>query len=160
MKLLLSAIFIPSGLLAVDFDREIRPLLQERCIECHGEKKQKGELRLDAKVHAFKGGHDGPAILAGKADASPLFQRITSSDDDERMPPKGDPLTPQQIRLIREWIDSGAKWPENANDKAALTDKRLQHWSVQPIKVVSALAESDPSAEAEATWSPHSSLKL
>jgi hypothetical protein len=134
MKLLLSALFVPSVLLAVDFDREIRPLLQERCIECHGEKKQKGELRLDAKVHAFKGGHDGPAILAGKADASPLFQRITSTDEDEKMPPKGDPLTPVQISLIREWINSGAKWPENATDKAALTDKRLQHWSVQPIR--------------------------
>ena len=134
MKLLLSVFFVPSVLLAVDFDREIRPLLQERCIECHGEKKQKGELRLDAKVHAFKGGHDGPAILAGKADASPLFQRITSIDEDERMPPKGDPLTPAQISLLREWINAGAKWPENATDKAALTDKRLQHWSVQPIR--------------------------
>jgi hypothetical protein len=142
MKLLISILCVPSVLLAVDFDREIRPLLQERCIECHGEKKQKGELRLDAKVHAFKGGHDGAAILAGKADASPLFQRITSTDEDEKMPPKGDPLTPAQISLIREWIDSGAKWPENATDKAALTDKRLQHWSVQPIKVASALAES------------------
>ena len=142
MKLLLSALFVPSVLLAVDFGREIRPLLQERCIECHGEKKQKGELRLDAKVHAFKGGHDGPAILAGNAEASPLFQRLTSTDEDEKMPPKGDPLTPSQISLIREWINSGAKWPENATDKAALTDKRLQHWSVQPIKVASALAQS------------------
>ena len=104
MKLLLSILFVPSVLLAVDFDREIRPLLQERCIECHGDKKQKGELRLDAKVHAFKGGHDGPAILAGKADASPLFLRVTSTDEDERMPPKGDPLTSAQISLIREWI--------------------------------------------------------
>jgi hypothetical protein len=134
MKLLVSILCVPSVLLAVDFDLEIRPLLQERCIECHGEKKQKGELRLDAKVHAFKGGHDGPAILAGKADASPLFQRITSTDEDEKMPPKGDPLTPAQISLLREWINSGAKWPENATDKAALTDKRLQHWSVQPIR--------------------------
>ena len=134
MKLILAIVFIPALLSAVDFDREIRPLLQERCIECHGEKKQKGELRLDAKVHAFKGGHDGPAILAGKADASPLFQRLTSTDEDERMPPKGDPLTPSQISLIREWIHSGAKWPENTADKAALTDKRLQHWSVQSIR--------------------------
>ena len=141
MKPVLLALTLPVTLFAVDFDREIRPLLQERCIECHGEKKQKGELRLDAKVHAFKGGHDGPAILAGKADASPLFQRVTSTDEDERMPPKGDPLTPAQISLIREWINSGAKWPENAADKAALTDKRLQHWSVLPIKVASALAE-------------------
>ena len=49
------------------FDGQIRPLLQKRCVECHGAKKQKGELRLDAKLFAFKGGHDGPAIVPGKA---------------------------------------------------------------------------------------------
>ena len=134
MKHALLVLALPTTLFAVDFDREIRPLLQEHCIECHGEKKQKGELRLDAKVHAFKGGHDGPTILAGKSDASPLFQRITSTDEDEKMPPKGNSLIASQISLIREWINSGATWPENATDKAALTDKRLQHWSVQPIR--------------------------
>jgi hypothetical protein len=142
MRTFLSVLFVPSVLLAVDFGREIRPLLQKHCIECHGEKKQKGELRLDAKVHAFKGGHDGPANLAAKADASPIFQRITSTDKDEKMPPKGDGLKAEEIALLKSWIDSGAKWPENATDKAALTDKRLQHWSVQPIKVASSLAES------------------
>ena len=60
------------------FDTQIRPLLQQHCVECHGPKKQKGELRLDAKPHAFKGGHDGPAILPGKAEDSPIFQRVTS----------------------------------------------------------------------------------
>ncbi len=134
MKHALLVLALPTTLFAVDFDREIRPLLQEHCIECHGEKKQKGELRLDAKVHAFKGGHNGPTILAGKSDASPLFQRITSTDEDEKMPPKGNSLTASQISLIREWINSGATWPENATDKAALTDKRLQHWSLQPIR--------------------------
>jgi hypothetical protein len=134
-------IFTVSGI-AADFDREIRPLLQKHCIECHGEKKQKGELRLDAKVHVFKGGHDGPAILAGKPAASPLFQRISSADDDERMPPKGEPLSAAQIALLKAWIEAGAEWPENEADKAAAVDKRSEHWSVQPIKVVSALAES------------------
>ncbi|MBK8093002.1 MAG: DUF1553 domain-containing protein [Verrucomicrobiaceae bacterium] len=142
MRIVLFALTLPSALFAVDFDREIRPLLQKHCIECHGEEKQKGELRLDAKVHAFKGGHDGPAILAGKAEASPLFKRITSTDEDEKMPPKGDGLKAEEIALLKSWINSGAKWPENATDKAALTDKRLQHWSVQPLKVASALAES------------------
>ena len=123
-----------AGLSATNFDREIRPLLQDHCVECHGENKQKGELRLDAKSFAFKGGHDGPAIVAGKLDQSPLFKRIISTDADERMPPKGDPLTPVQIAAIKSWIESGAGWPENAVDKAAAIDKRLQHWSVQPIR--------------------------
>ncbi|MDP1592380.1 MAG: c-type cytochrome domain-containing protein, partial [Prosthecobacter sp.] len=102
-----SFLFFITSAFAVDFDREIRPLLQERCIECHGEKKQKGELRLDAKAFAFKGGHDGPAIVAGKIDKSPLYQRITHTDDKERMPPKGAPLTSAQVSAIKSWIESG-----------------------------------------------------
>jgi hypothetical protein len=142
MKPAIFLFFITSAV-AVDFDREIRPLLQERCIECHGEKKQKGELRLDAKSFAFKGGHEGPAIVAGKIDKSSLFLRITHADQKERMPPKGDPLTPSQIKTIQTWIESGAAWPENAADKAALADKRLQHWAWQPIQTPPAGATID-----------------
>jgi len=120
--------------LGSDFDREIRPLLQTHCIECHGPKKQKGELRLDAKVHAFKGGHEGPAVVAGKPDASPIFQRISSPDEDERMPPKGNGLSPQEIAAVKSWIVSGAVWPESEADKAAALDKRGEHWAVQPIR--------------------------
>ena len=126
---------------SADFEKEIRPLLQKHCVECHGEKKQKGELRLDAKAFAFKGGHDGAAIVPGKADASPLFQRITSSDDDDRMPPKGEPLSAAQIAAVKVWIEGGAVWPESDADRTAAADKRSQHWSVQPLKVGSALAE-------------------
>ncbi len=133
--------FCLSAAVAASFEKEIRPLLQKHCIECHGAKKQKGELRLDAKAFAFKGGHDGPAIVAGKADASPMFRRITSTDDDERMPPEGEALTPAQVATVKAWIESGAVWPESEADKAAATDKRGGHWSVQPLKVASALAE-------------------
>ena len=78
---------------AVDFDAEIRPLLQERCVECHGPKKAKADLRLDARSHAFKGGESGPAIVAGDPAKSALVERVTSADEDKKMPPKGDPLT-------------------------------------------------------------------
>ena len=142
MKLALSLLCVPSVLFAVDFDREIRPLLQKHCIECHGAKKQKGELRLDAKIFAFKGGHDDAAFVPGRSDRSPLYQRIISTNEDERMPPKGAPLTVAETNAVKEWINSGAVWPENDSDRAAAVDKRLQHWSVQPVKVASALAET------------------
>jgi hypothetical protein len=131
-SLLLSVLSVPSVLFSQDFDREIRPLLQERCVECHGPEKQKADLRLDAKPHAFKGGESGPAIVPAKSSASPLFQRITASGD-ERMPPKGEPLTADQISKIKAWIDSGAVWPENAEDKAASVDERVNHWAYQPL---------------------------
>ncbi|MFN7564177.1 MAG: DUF1553 domain-containing protein [Prosthecobacter sp.] len=139
-SLLLSVLSVPSVLFSQDFDREIRPLLKERCVECHGPEKQKADLRLDAKPHAFKGGESGTAIVPAKSSASPLFQRITATGD-ERMPPKGEALTADQISKIKAWIDSGAVWPENADDKAAATDPRVNHWAYQPIKVASALAE-------------------
>jgi hypothetical protein len=133
MKIWPLLFFLVTATHAADFEKEIRPLLQERCVECHGAKKQKGELRLDAKVFALKGGHDGPVIVAGDVANSPLFKRITSTDEDERMPPKGDPLTAEQIAAVKSWIEGGAAWPENDADRAASVDKRLQHWSVQPV---------------------------
>lgn len=126
---------LPPGIrAAVDFDKEIRPLLQERCVECHGAEKQKADLRLDAKSHAFQGGENGASIVPGDSAKSSLFTRVSTDDEDERMPPKGDPLTPSQIAAIKAWIDSGAVWPENEADKAAATDKRLEHFAFQPIR--------------------------
>lgn len=129
---------------AADFDSVIRPLLQKHCVECHSDNEQNGDLRLDAKVFAMKGGYDGPAIVAGKPDQSPIFQRITSSDDD-RMPPHdhvADPLSQEEIAAVKAWIEGGAVWPENDADRAAMaaiakaaeSDTRGQHWSVQPIR--------------------------
>ena len=131
---------LPSVLLAQDFDTNVRPLLQERCVQCHGPKKQKADLRLDAKPHAFKGGESGPAILPAKSADSPLYKRITATGD-ERMPPEGEPLTAAQIAQIKSWIDTGAIWPETAEDKAAAVDERVNHWAYLPLKVASALAE-------------------
>ncbi len=133
---------------AADFDREIRPLLQERCVECHGPEKQKADLRLDAKPHAFKGGESGAAIVPAKSSASPLFQRITATGD-ERMPPKGEPLTADQISKIKAWIDSGAVWPENAEDKAAANDPRVNHWAYQPLPPHNPKATIDSFIEAK-----------
>jgi mono/diheme cytochrome c family protein len=96
----------------VDFAKEIQPILQKACIECHGPEKQKGKLRLDSKEDAFKGGKDGVAIEPGKADKSELYRRITlPAGNDDVMPNKGDLLTKAQTDLIRDWINQGAEWP-------------------------------------------------
>lgn len=131
---LLCALSVSSVLFAQDFEVDIRPLLREHCVECHGEKKNKADLRLDAKMHAFKGGESGPAIVAGKSDDSLIFQRLTSADEDERMPPKGKALSAAQIAKVKAWIDEGAEWPETAADKAAAEDQRLSHWAYQPLQ--------------------------
>jgi Planctomycete cytochrome C/Leucine Rich repeat len=104
----------------VDFVKDIEPLFQQNCIKCHGPEKQKGDLRLDSKAAAMKGGKDALAIVAGKADKSDLYRRITlPAGDDDIMPSKGDPLTKAQTDLIRDWINQGAVWPEGVVAKAA-----------------------------------------
>ncbi|MEW6303026.1 MAG: c-type cytochrome domain-containing protein [Verrucomicrobiota bacterium] len=109
----------------VDFAKDIQPILQKSCLECHGPEKQKGKLRLDSKAAALKGGDTGPAIVPGQPDKSDLFRRITlPKDHDEFMPSKGDALTKAQTDLIRAWISEGANWPEGAT-LVAETEKKV-----------------------------------
>jgi len=116
----------------VDFVREVRPILKHNCYECHGEKKQKSGLRLDVKSSALKGGDEhAPDIIAGKAKESPLIQLVSSKDDDERMPPKGERLSAAEIATLTRWIEEGASWPEGA-DLVKVADQR-DHWSFKPV---------------------------
>lgn len=104
----------------VDFVKEIQPIFEKSCLQCHGPEKQKGGLRLDTKEGALKGGDDAIAIAPGKAAKSDLYHRITlSEDDDDVMPSKGDLLTKAQTDLIRDWINQGANWPDGVVLKPA-----------------------------------------
>ena len=92
------------------YNRDIRPILADRCFACHGPDSgtRQAELRLDTA----EGAHEW-AVVPGDADASEVIARVTSDDPDVRMPPadsKKPPLTPQQIELLRKWIDAGAKY--------------------------------------------------
>ena len=93
------------------FDKDIKPIFEKSCFECHGDKKQKGKLRLDTLAFATKGGENGKAFVAGKSADSALVKSVARLVEDDAMPPegKGKPLTAEQIGLIRAWIDQGAK---------------------------------------------------
>jgi len=117
------------------FERVIRPLLVNRCGDCHGPDTQESRLRLDVRHRAFKGGDFGPVILPGKSTDSELIKRVTHGDPERAMPPD-DPLSADEIRLLTDWIDAGANWPETAADKLAREtdhDPRLDHWAWQPL---------------------------
>ena len=108
-----AADYAPERKPAVDYHREIKPILEANCYSCHQGNKAKGGLRLDVREAALKGGeNDGPAIAPGAPDASALMQRITSSDSEEVMPAKGDPLSAQDVARLRRWIADGAPWPD------------------------------------------------
>ncbi|MST00630.1 MAG: hypothetical protein EXS29_04890, partial [Pedosphaera sp.] len=84
---------------SVDFSKDIQPLLANHCVKCHGPEKQKGELRLDGKAAALKGGDSGKVILPGKSADSPLVHFVSGLDPEKIMPPKGERLTARQIGL-------------------------------------------------------------
>src|SRR4051812_25567235 len=112
----------------VDYTRDIQPLLESRCLECHGPKKQKSTLRVDVKPVLLKGGDSGkPAIVPGKSAESLLILKVLSQDSDEMMPPKGDRLTTDQVALLKAWIDQGAPMPEDLAGGGQKT-----HWAYVP----------------------------
>ena len=117
----------PAAAQKVDFNRDVLPLLSDRCFKCHGPDKanREGGLRLDKRKGLFSKLESGKhAVIPGKSAASELFRRISSGDSGERMPPadSGKTLSKAEIAKIKKWIDSGAKWSG--------------HWSFQkPVKV-------------------------
>jgi hypothetical protein len=126
----------------VDFNHDIRPIFAENCFACHGpdEAKRKARLRLDLHDIAVQPAKSGAiAIVPGSADKSELIKRTTSQDDDERMPPikTGKRLTPEQLVLLRRWIDQGAEYkthrfflPPQRPELPAVNDKK---WPRNPI---------------------------
>ena len=116
---------------ADDYLKLVKPVLKARCYACHGALKQESDLRLDTVV-AITARTDSPIVNVRRVDLSELLVRVTSKDDDIRMPPEGEPLKPEEIAAIREWISSGSPAPEY---EEADSDPH-EHWSFQrPIKV-------------------------
>ena len=113
-----------------DFQRDVQPIFQKKCMACHGASNQMNGLRLDDGEAALKGGYSGVAIVPGTSATSPLIARVTATEKAKRMPPAGDPLSADQIATLKSWIDSGAKWPATAKKQAS---PKSTHWSYQPI---------------------------
>ncbi|MEJ7638586.1 MAG: DUF1549 domain-containing protein, partial [Singulisphaera sp.] len=96
----------------VDFETQIKPILQDRCVNCHTRGKSKGGLSLETREAVLRGGEGGPAVVVGKSEESPLVELVAGVEPDRRMPLKGDPLSTREVGLLRAWIDQGLSWPE------------------------------------------------
>jgi len=108
-----SAKLPPSANQPIDFDRDIKPILDTSCLRCHGPERPKSRFRLDNRESALQGGDNNTNnIVPGDSAQSRLIHYVARVVPDLEMPPtgKGDPLTPQQIGLLRAWIDQGASW--------------------------------------------------
>ncbi|MCA9221004.1 MAG: DUF1549 domain-containing protein, partial [Planctomycetales bacterium] len=116
----------------IDFARDVFPILQQHCIECHGPDLQEGQLRLDARALVRRGGINGKLFTPGQSDGSLLLQRLTSDDAGDRMPLEADPLDAKQIEVLRRWIDEGANWPDGIGSAATELEK---HWAyIKPVR--------------------------
>jgi len=109
---------IPDVQAAVAYIDLIKPIFESRCYGCHGPNKQKGKLRLDEPDFILKGGKDGKVIVAGKADASELIERIfLAKDNEDHMPPKQKPqLSKQDLDLLHWWVSSGADFNKRVSE--------------------------------------------
>ncbi|MBS1791161.1 MAG: PSD1 domain-containing protein [Acidobacteria bacterium] len=112
----------------VDFYRDIEPIFAASCYQCHSAKKASGQLRLDAKTAAMKGGLSGAAIVPGNGKDSRLVHRLLGLNDEARMP-MGGQLKPEQIELIKRWIDEGASWPESESAIRNPQSAIPMHWA-------------------------------
>jgi mono/diheme cytochrome c family protein len=116
----------------VDFARDIFPIFRRHCLDCHGPDAQEGQLRLDAKAVVLRGGVSGPALVHGKSADSLLLRRIAGLGGQDRMPLEAEPLSNDEIGLLRAWIDQGAAWPDGIG---ADVGSAGQHWAyIKPVR--------------------------
>jgi hypothetical protein len=117
-----------------DYLKDVRPILERSCFECHGPAKKKSGYRLDVRDIALRGGDSGEAaIVPHDATKSPLIRYVSGEDDEMLMPPEssGKPrLTRAEVETLRAWIDAGPAWPE---EFAGASGDAKRHWSLRPL---------------------------
>src|SRR5262245_34521312 len=115
----------------VDYLRQVKPILCRRCYACHGALRQRSGLRLDTADSMQRGGDGGPAVEPGQSGESRLIDAVTGTNGLRRMPPEaeGEPLKPEEIAILKAWIDEGAVAPAGEVPQA---DPR-RHWAFQRV---------------------------
>jgi hypothetical protein len=115
----------------VSFERDVAPILEQRCLRCHNEEVAKGGLSLATAAHATRGGESGAVVVPGQAEQSLLLEMVGGTQP--AMPAQGAPLTGEQIATLRRWIAAGAVWPADRT----LSEQAPQNadwWSLQPVQ--------------------------
>lgn len=115
------------------FENQVRPILVEHCVSCHGAKKQEAGLRLDSASGLTKGSENGPVVVPGDVEHSKLIEAVRYSGS-TKMPPKKK-LPERAIESLTKWVTSGAVWPAGAADNSgSISERSKTHWAFQPVK--------------------------
>jgi cytochrome c553 len=119
------------------FEKNVRPVLADNCLTCHGPDKTRGGLRLDTKAGFLKGADAGPIVAPGDPDKSSLIHAVRQ-DGDVKMPPSPrQPLPPEAVETLTTWVKMGAPWPDGAAvvvKGISMEEARRKHWSFQPVR--------------------------
>jgi hypothetical protein len=126
------------------FEKQVRPVLVDKCYECHSDAKEKpkGKLRLDSRAAVLRGGASGPAAVPGKPAESRLIKAVEHKIDKLKMPRDGK-LEDAEIAALSKWVEMGLPWPNSGNErpsttgrKFTITEEQRKFWSFQPVKVI------------------------
>ena len=123
----------------IDFRKDVAPLIQQRCIACHGPEQQMNAFRLDRRSAAMRGGTRS-VIVPGNSAASRLYLRLIGDQFGRRMPATG-PLSAKEVAVFKAWIDQGAEWPDEMANEPVLTPP-----DPKAIRMVEALRTGDLAA--------------
>ncbi len=125
------------------FEKQVRPVLVDQCVKCHGPEKQKAELRLDSRAAILKGADTGPVVVEGQPEKSSLIKSIRH-EGDLKMPEKAPKMPDVQIAALTDWVKMGMPWPEGGAVLSSKADAAKTHWSFQPVKPVTVPQPADP----------------
>ena len=109
---------------ALDFVRDVQPILAGSCVKCHRASRAEGGLRLDTQEGLLEGGDSGGAVVRGDGKGSLLYQRLMAHDPEERMPQRAAPLAAAHVEMLVRWIDDGAPWPDGVVVRMAPSARR------------------------------------
>ncbi len=124
----------PASQRKVSFETDVEPIFKQRCYACHGPRLQTSGFKLDDREAALKGGNSGADIKPGNSAASPLILRVAGGGKDlTRMPPGGAALTPDQIGILRAWIDQGVTYPAQAAAAKPAPHQTSTFWAFQSV---------------------------
>lgn len=136
--LLSGALTCADEIAEVSFRKEVQPIFEAHCADCHGGEESESGFRVDARARLLRGGDSGEsALVPGDSANSLLIHLVKGKDPDRQMPPSGPSLSEKQISVLSRWIDQGADWPGQMakSDSVSFQESsQIPHWSLQPIQ--------------------------
>ena len=121
---------------AVEFVKDVQPIFRKHCFECHSADHEDGGVNLGIRQRAMQGGDNGPIFISGDSAHSRLIHLVAAVDTEQVMPPETKGMSPDEVGVLRAWIDQGAIWPSGTDIADPREVKAKTHWAFMPLRSV------------------------